>query len=66
VNTGDDVVAGGLSTNGFGTIFVFNGLLDELRISNTARSSGWIATEYNNQLNPGAFVNVGAAQTNGN
>jgi hypothetical protein len=45
---------------------VFNGLLDELRISNTARSSGWIATEYNNQLNPGAFVNVGAAQTNGN
>jgi MSHA biogenesis protein MshQ len=66
VNTGDDIVAGGLSTNGFGTIFVFNGLLDELRISNTARSSGWIATEYNNQLNPGAFVNVGAAQTNGN
>ena len=62
VNTGDDVVAGGLSTNGFGTIFPFNGLLDELRVSNTARSSDWIATEYNNQSNPANFLSVGAAQ----
>ena len=64
VNSGDDVVAGGLSTNGFGTIFPFNGLLDELRVSNTARSSGWIATECANQSSPNTFVNVGAAQTN--
>ena len=49
VDSGDHVVAGALSTNGFGNIFPFNGLLDELRISNTARTSGWIATEYNNQ-----------------
>src|ERR1035438_7539681 len=63
VNTGDDVVAGGLSTNGFGTIFVFNGLLDELRVSNTARSSDWIATEHNNQSNPGNFLIVGTIQT---
>jgi hypothetical protein len=65
VNTGDDVVAGGLSTNGFGPIFPFNGLLDELRVSNTARSSDWIATEYHNQSSPGAFLSVGPAQSNG-
>jgi len=65
VNTGDDVVAGGLSTNGFGTIFLFNGLLDELRVSNTARSSDWIATEYHNQSSPGHFVSVGSAQSSG-
>jgi len=56
-------VAGGLSTNGYGTIFRFNGLLDELRVSNTARSANWIATEYNNQSNPAAFFSVGAIQT---
>jgi len=62
VNTGVDVVAGGLSTNGFGTIFLFRGLLDELRVSNTARSAGWIATEYSNQSNPGNFLSVGSAK----
>ena len=63
INSGDDVVAGGLSTNGYGTIFNFNGLLDELRVSNTARSSDWIATQHNNESNPGAFLAVGAMQT---
>jgi hypothetical protein len=63
VNTGDHVVAGGLSTNGYGAIFPFNGLLDELRVSNTARSSDWIATEYNNQSNPGNFLSVGPVRT---
>jgi len=63
VDTGDDVVAGGLSTNGYGTIFCFNGLLDELRVSNTARSADWIATQHNNQSNPGNFLVVGAIQT---
>lgn len=33
-----------------------NGSIDEVRISNTVRSSGWIQTEYNNQNNPGAFM----------
>jgi hypothetical protein len=31
----------------------FNGWLDEVRISTQTRSAGWIATEYNNQKNPG-------------
>jgi hypothetical protein len=31
----------------------FHGNLDEVRLSNMARSAGWIATEYNNQANQG-------------
>ncbi|MDI6791402.1 MAG: DUF2341 domain-containing protein [bacterium] len=34
--------------------------LDEVRISNIARSGGWITTEYNNQNNPGGFYSLGA------
>ena len=35
------------------------GLLDEVRISTTARSAGWIATEYNNQSAPSSFYALG-------
>jgi hypothetical protein len=43
----------------------FNGTMDEVRISNTARSADWIAAEYNNQNSPGSFYSVGSerAQT---
>jgi len=37
------------------------GAQDEARISSIARSSDWIATEYNNQSNPAGFYGVGAA-----
>jgi len=37
----------------------FQGLLDEARISNVARSAEWIQTEYNNQRAPAAFYTVG-------
>ncbi|RNC85710.1 MAG: DUF2341 domain-containing protein [Balneola sp.] len=33
-----------------------DGIMDEVRISDIARSADWIATEYNNQLSPGAFI----------
>ncbi|MGA2278657.1 MAG: Ig-like domain-containing protein, partial [Terracidiphilus sp.] len=33
----------------------FNGQLDEFSVSNTARSSDWIKTEYNNQSSPSTF-----------
>ena len=42
-----------------------DGSLDEVRISKTARSADWIATEYNNQSNPSNFYSVGAAFTGG-
>ncbi|MFX0209630.1 MAG: DUF2341 domain-containing protein, partial [Candidatus Hodarchaeota archaeon] len=37
----------------------FNGTIDEVRISNIARSAGWIETEYNNQYNPSNFYSIG-------
>lgn len=39
-----------------------NGYLDEIRISNIARSAGWIATGYANQTAPTTFYTVGAQQ----
>ena len=33
----------------------FNGSLDEMRVSNIARSGDWIQTEYNNQGSPSTF-----------
>ena len=39
------------------------GGLDEIRISNIARSSGWILTSYNNQENPSNFYNIGSQET---
>ena len=45
----------GAINNGFES---FNGYLDEVRISDTARSAAWIATEYNNQSNPGGFMTI--------
>ena len=46
-----------------------NVILDEVRVSNIARSAAWILTEYNNQSNPGnlgapGFYAVGAEQNN--
>ena len=37
----------------------FDGIIDEVRISNNVRTSDWIDTEYNNQLNPSLFFSVG-------
>jgi hypothetical protein len=39
----------------------FTGTLDEYRISNIARSADWIATEFNNQSNPGTFSSFAPA-----
>lgn len=40
----------------------FDGRFDEVRISTTTRSAGWISTEYQNQLMPSAFYTIGAEQ----
>jgi hypothetical protein len=37
----------------------FTGVIDEARISNTARSEAWIATEYANQNDPLGFYTIG-------
>ncbi|MCK4553436.1 DUF2341 domain-containing protein [Candidatus Parcubacteria bacterium] len=37
-----------------------NGALDEVRVSNVARTAQWIETEYNNQVDMNAFMTFGA------
>jgi len=37
----------------------FNGRIDEMRLSRTARSAEWIATSFRDQADPGAFYTVG-------
>jgi hypothetical protein len=43
--------------------FIFNGLIDEVRISSTIRSADWIATEYNNQSSPQTFIKTVGPET---
>ncbi len=50
---------------GFHGNYGFNGLVDEIRVSNTARSADWIATEYNNQSSPSTFYSLGSATSYG-
>lgn len=37
----------------------FNGTIDEVRLSDDARSAEWIETEYNNQSDPSSFITLG-------
>jgi hypothetical protein len=37
----------------------FRGIVDEVRVSNKARSDDWIKTEYQNLVDPSAFIRVG-------
>jgi hypothetical protein len=43
----------------------FTGSIDEIRVSNSARSADWIAAEYNNQVSPGSFYALGSEQFSG-
>jgi len=40
----------------------FNGSIDEVRVSNIARSADWVTTEYNNQFSPSTFYAVSAVR----
>lgn len=39
-----------------------NGLIDEVRISNIAKSADWIKTSYNNQKSPSTFYSIGVEE----
>jgi hypothetical protein len=41
----------------------WNGIIDEVRLSKTARSVSWIETSYNSMVSPAAFYVVGDAYT---
>ncbi len=43
----------------------FEGILDEVRISNSARSADWISAEYNNQNSPSTFIVEGTPASTG-
>jgi len=43
--------------------YFYNGPIDEIRISNIARSPSWIKTEYNNQSSPETFYSIGDIET---
>ena len=40
-------------------MYAFDGIIDEVRLSNVNRSSAWIATEFNNQNSSNSFLSVG-------
>ena len=43
----------------------FDGVIDEVRISNSARSPEWISTCYNNQISTSNFYTVGPEESSG-
>jgi hypothetical protein len=62
VASGAGVSLGGTLINGTLTRF-WNGDLDEVRLSNIARSPAWIAAEYHNQSSPSTFFSIGGQET---
>lgn len=48
--------------HGSGSGYQFPGNLDEIRVSSTVRSGGWISTEYNNQNDPATFFATGTQE----
>ncbi|MCK9581268.1 MAG: DUF2341 domain-containing protein [Methanoregula sp.] len=52
---------------GFDAVFgsMYGGEMDEWRLSASARSANWLATEYNNQNAPDTFISWAAAEASG-
>ncbi|MEK6840336.1 MAG: LamG domain-containing protein, partial [Nanoarchaeota archaeon] len=55
---------GTASQAGYDNLVYYNGTIDEIRVSNVTRSSGWISTEFNNQNSSSTFYTLGAGETN--
>ncbi len=60
--TAADLVLG-KGTSVFGDNFYFNGVIDEVRISDTARSADWLKTQYNNITSTSTFYWIGSEVT---
>lgn len=73
VTTGDTAALAAINNNIGQPLYVgrcpfdstryLNGGLDEIRVSNTARSSSYVLTSYTNQKDPGIFYQIGAEQS---
>jgi hypothetical protein len=59
VNGQEDFNIGKSPDDGFQ---LWNGQLDEVRVSGNSRSATWIATEYANQASPSTFYSVGSTE----
>jgi hypothetical protein len=49
----------GIGSKDEGTDDFINGLIDEIRISNSAQSSDWITTSFNSMNDPSSFISLG-------
>jgi len=47
-----------------GNQYYFNGIIDEARVSNVAKSANWIKAEYVDQNSPTSFTSVGSTSVN--
>ena len=56
---GSDLFFIGAHDPDYGLRGYYDGILDELRVSNVPRTSEWILTGYNNQNNPYSFLSFG-------
>ncbi|GJL86118.1 MAG: hypothetical protein DHS20C02_18930 [Micavibrio sp.] len=43
--------------------YTWGGAIDEMRVSNVARSADWVAAEYNNQIDPSSFFSSNLVET---
>ncbi len=59
-NTSQGMALGRYYANNNDSSYAFSGILDEIRISNVARSADWITAQYNNQSSPSAFYSLGS------
>ncbi len=54
-----------IGATSFEVNYQVDGIIDEVRVSDTARSGDWIKTCYNNQSNPAGFYSVSEQQDTG-
>ncbi|MBU1203277.1 DUF2341 domain-containing protein [Patescibacteria group bacterium] len=56
LNTTGGIITGTIQTNAYW----MNGLLDEVRLANTAKTAGWVETAYNNENTTSTFYSIGS------
>lgn len=62
LGTDNNPVRLGMYSGAVGSSWGYDGGLDEIRVSNIARSTDWISAEYTNQNTPGTFYSVGVQE----
>ena len=58
----DDTVSVWIGSNPPNDYRPWDGILDEVRVSNVARDNNWISTSYKNQNNPDTFFSMGSEE----